>query len=182
MGGGAQIDAGVTVPAPRQVFNEQWPVALRDGALSPHFDRVAEVIQPAPLKEALPRTRALEHAGAILGATVRRLPVAMNGSVDSADLHVQPEFTSARAEVAMWLRGGRATRRRGLDRTYLADAEMYGADIRPLDEVELISPEGDGYRVSFSAPRPSCRRTGHAFPPTGRHRCRHIALHGAPRS
>ncbi|MFH1419679.1 MAG: FAD-dependent oxidoreductase, partial [Planctomycetota bacterium] len=149
VGGGSQIYTAVTLPAPREVFERDWPAGLDREALQPYYDRVAEVIAPSHVPVTLSRTAALETLGRRIGATVTRLPLAMDWPDDVTHLLAAPLTGGLHEEMAVWFRGGRAARKRTLAQTYLPRAEALGVDVRPLHEVETVSPrEAGGYRVA----------------------------------
>ncbi len=149
VGGGSQLYTSVTIPAPAEAFLRGWPEGLNAETLSPYYARVAAVIAPTPIPQALPRTTALEAAGLRLGAAVTRLPLAMDWPTDGTRMSARPEAIPIRRETMTWFQGGALARKRTLDRTYLARAEAAGADLRPLHEVTMISPESHGFRVRY---------------------------------
>jgi cholesterol oxidase len=148
VGGGSHVYTGVTMPAPREVFNDDWPANLQFEDLKPCYDRVEQLLSPSSIPEPPPRTRALQKLGAALGAPAMLLPLAMdwNRSESAHDNGRFPETLCGHA--ATWLRGGPAARKRTLDRNVLARAQAAGAEIRPLHEARAIAPEGAGYRVT----------------------------------
>ena len=73
----------------------------------------------------------------------------MDWPAEPADLCRSPEINGVYRELAVWLKGGRAARKRTLGQTYLAQAQAAGAEIRPLHEVQAISPAAGGYRVNY---------------------------------
>lgn len=150
VGGGSHVYTAVTVPAPPEIFEAGWPSGITREYLDPYYDRVFEVIAPSPIPIDLPRTQALEAAGKLLSAPCIRLPQAMDWT--APDRMSDPPIAAAlRPQASVWLRGGAHSRKRTLDRTYLARAEEFGAEVRPLHEVTAIVPrEGEGYSVEFT--------------------------------
>ncbi len=149
VGGGSQLYTAVTLPAPREVFEHDWPAGLNYDALRPYYDRVAKMIAPSQVPISLSRTIALETLGQRIGATVTRLPLAMDWPEDVAQLCGTPPTDGLQAEMATWFRGGRVARKRTLAKTYLPQAEALGVDLRLLHEVEAVVPRAaGGYRVA----------------------------------
>ncbi len=149
VGGGSNIYTAVTIRPPAEVFDHHWPAGLDYQALAPYYDRVEEIIAPSRTPEALPRVRALEDIGRRMGVGVTRLPLSMDWPEDTTALGAQPETAGVHQEVANWLRGGHAARKRTLDQTYLAQAESDGALVRPLHEALALTPHGSGYCVEY---------------------------------
>lgn len=150
VGGGSQLYTAVTIRAPEEIYTQAWPAGLSAETMAPYFDRVEETIRPSALPITLPRTRALEEAGLALGAHVTRLPLAMSWPDDEREMLAgHGKETGARQRFADWLRGGRSTRKRTLDRTYLEQATRAGAEIRPLHEAISILSKPEGYCVQY---------------------------------
>jgi cholesterol oxidase len=149
IGGGSNIYTAVTIRPPAEIFDNHWPAGLDYQALAPYYDRAEKMIAPTPIPQTLPRVRALETIGRQMGTGVTRLPLSMDWPDDPAALCVQPETNGVHQELATWLGGGHAARKRTLDQTYLPEAESLGARIRPLHEARALAPEGDGYRVEY---------------------------------
>lgn len=149
VGGGSQIYTAVTIPPPAEIFDDNWPTDLRAESLAPCFDRVAEMIRPSPIPKPLSRTLELERIGRRIGATVTRLPQAMDWPDDPSAMSQCPPEQDLWKNLTDWLQGGPVCRKRTLDRTYLAAAVAAGAEIRPLHEAREIIPSRDGYRVEY---------------------------------
>jgi cholesterol oxidase len=149
VGGGSHIYTAVTVPAPREVFDESWPVGVCSDSLAPYYARVAEMISPTPIPQVLSRTTALEELGRRLVAPVTRLPLAMVWPSDLSKLHHRPSPNGVLPELSAWLQGGHAARKRTLAQTYLPQAEALGASILPLHEVQAIIHQRGGYNVQY---------------------------------
>ncbi|MFQ5430321.1 MAG: GMC oxidoreductase [Phycisphaerae bacterium] len=147
LGGGSIVYTAVTIRPPREVFDRGWPTGVTFEALARHYERVEAMIAPTPVPDALPRTTALERIGSQMRAAVSRPPLSMDWPNDTARLHDSRATDGVYPEVAMWLRGGGAARKRTLGRTYLPRAESFGARLLPLHEVDVITPEAGGYRV-----------------------------------
>ncbi|MBK8269117.1 MAG: GMC family oxidoreductase [Planctomycetes bacterium] len=158
VGGGSHLYTAVTVPAPPEVFTKGW-CHLTRGFLDPYYARAQNIIAPSITPVLLERTAALEKAGGQMGGSPVRLPVAIDWPLEKAEMAHAPSFAGLRREMAAWLQGGHCCRKRTLDRTYLALAELKGADVRPLHEVMAIAPSGDGYEVAFQSTREGRPRT-----------------------
>ncbi len=149
VGGGSNLYTAVTLPAPREVFEHDWPVGFDRDRLQVYYDRVAEMIKPSQVPVTLSRTAALETLGHRIGAPVIRLPLAMDWPEDVSQLSAAPPTDGLQAEMAIWFRGGRVARKRTLAKTYLPQAEALGVDLRLLHEVEAVIPrEAGGYRIA----------------------------------
>ncbi len=149
VGGGSQVYTAVTIPAADEIFVDGWPADISATSMRPYYERVREIIAPTVLPSELARTTALEMAGHMMGAAVTRLPVAIDWPSDSKNMDAVPKALSIRQEAMRWLGGGAATRKRTLDRTYLARAAQRGAELRELHEATMIAPKVDGYLVGF---------------------------------
>ena len=149
VGGGANVYTAVTVRPPREAFEDGWPSGLNLETLAPCYNRVEAMIAPTPIPQAVARTTTLESIGRKMGEDVTRLPLSMTWPDDPAVLRQQPVANGVYHELATWLQGGRAARKKTLDQTYLPHAQSHGAEIRPHSEVHAIIPEADAYRVSY---------------------------------
>jgi cholesterol oxidase len=149
VGGGSNIYTAVTIRALGEVFDDHWPAGLNYELLAPYCDRVEQMIAPTQVPLALSRTKALESIGRQMSTDVARLPLSMDWPDDASALGQQHDTNGVYREVATWLRGGRAARKRTLDQTYLPQAESCGAEIRPLHDAVAIVPQHGGYRVDY---------------------------------
>ena len=151
VGGGSNIYTAVTIRPPPEVFERHWPAGITYETLAPPYDRVQAMIAPTPIPQPLSRTAALETIAGRMNAAAARLPLSMDWPDDAAELQRPPATNGVYRELATWLQGGRAARKRTLSQTYLAEAERAGAEIRPLHEVTAIAPHARGYRVEYRA-------------------------------
>ena len=149
VGGGSNVYTAVTMRAPAEVFDDHWPAGLTSEVLAPYYDRVEAEIAPTQIPKALPRTAALETLGRQLNTQVTRLPLSMDWPADPTTLDQPPVTNGVYREAAIWMRGGRAARKRTLEQTYLRAAQQDGAEIRPLHEVRSIAPQGNQYYVEY---------------------------------
>jgi len=149
VGGGSHLYTAVTVPAPPEVFTDAWPDGMSFERMAPYYARVAHVVGPTAIPEALSRTVALESIGGRLGVGVTRLPVAMDWPADAEAMRRSAPGQGLRRDLATLLQGGPLARKRTLDKTYLRRAEELGAEIRPLCEVQTLTPQGECYRIDY---------------------------------
>ena len=149
VGGGSHLYTGVTLPAPPETFADGWPDGMSFERLAPYYARVAQVIRPSAVPKPLERTVALETIGRQLGVQVTRLPVAMDWPDDADDMARPAPAHGLRRHATTLLQGGPTVRKRTLDKTYLRRAEELGAAVRPLCEVQTLTPEGEGYRADY---------------------------------
>lgn len=162
-GGGSLIYANVHLRAPKEVFEQGWPSAYRDGKLDPYYDRVACMLDVQPIKppgaQPLAKTTRLREfaAASHLAGIVQAItpPLAVNFAKDglAGDDAPRPNrFGRKQGACDMrghcWL-GCRKQAKNSLDLNYLAiveDAMLDGqplADIRTLAEVETVEPAVD---------------------------------------
>jgi len=146
VGGGSHLYTGVTVPAPRQIFDDHWPRDLRSDSLRSCYDRVRAVLSPEPTPAPPARAAALEEIAGRMNAASSLLPLTMDWP-ERGGGHNGAWGAGVRGAIATWLRGGPACRKRTLDRTYLSLAESAGAGIRPLHEAVGIAPCPGGYQI-----------------------------------
>jgi cholesterol oxidase len=146
LGGGSQVYTAVTVPAPEEVFQRGWPAAVNAESMRPRYQRVSEMLSPAPCPRPPARTEALEEIGRRMEARATTLPLAMDWQA-SGQQGNHGRVESFRAMAIRLLRGGAGSPKRTLDRTYLARAETAGARLLCLHQAESISPVASGYRV-----------------------------------
>ncbi len=152
VGGTSQLYTAATVRPQAEIFDSGWPAGWRLERLEPYLDRVEGVISPSTVRCELSRTRLLEAAGRAMGASARRLPLAMEWPSDVQRIACAPDIEPSenwRTALVAWLRGGRVARKRTLDRTYLAQAEAAGAEVHPLHEVTRIESRNGGYLLGL---------------------------------
>lgn len=149
VGGGSNVYTAVTIRPQPDVFDNGWPLGLNLESLKPFYDRVEKIIAPTPIPQTLSRTAALEAIGRQMSAEVTRLPLSMAWPDDAGALGRAAATNGLYRELATWLQGGRAARKRTLGDSYLPRAESHGAEIRPLHQVRAIQPDRDGYVVTY---------------------------------
>jgi choline dehydrogenase-like flavoprotein len=146
VGGGSVVYFAAMPRAPRFVFERHgslgrrlWPAGITRDTLEPWYDRVAE---------ALPVTRQewsdVSYAGGLFAAACARAGRTANPVPVAIDLD---ECTNCN-----WMMAGcRFDAKRSLLLNYLPAAVSYGAEIRPLHEVQYLSRTDDGgYRVHYN--------------------------------
>ncbi len=166
VGGTSHLYTAVTLPAPAEVFDERWPVGLNLQTLEPYYSRVREMIAPCEMPGTLPRMEALESIAPQVGGRFTQLPLSMTWPAQPTVMNANPSPNGVYHELATWLRGGRAARKRTVADNYLQAAEERGAVILPLHEAQRIEVRDGQYSVAcrrwmgsswasreFSAPR-----------------------------
>ncbi|MFI8829219.1 FAD-dependent oxidoreductase [Streptomyces sp. NPDC053431] len=144
VGGGSVVYFAASLRAPTFAFERQgslgrriWPADLTRSALDPWYDRV---------EEALPVTRTawpdVSYAGGVLAAACHRAGMTCNPVPLAVD-------TRTCTNCNWMLSGCHFDAKRSLLLNYLPAAEAYGASIRPLHEVQTLSPSNlPGYRYT----------------------------------
>ncbi|MFF3062479.1 GMC family oxidoreductase N-terminal domain-containing protein [Streptomyces sp. NPDC057909] len=146
VGGGSVVYFAASLRAPALVFERHgslqhriWPTSLTRATLDPWYDRV---------EQALPVTRldwdSISYAGGVLAAACHRAGHTCNPVPVAVDL--------ARCTDCNWMLSGcRFDAKRSLLLNYLPAAETHGAEIRPLHEVQTITPSLlSGYRYAVT--------------------------------
>lgn len=136
VGGGSLIYANIHIrPDPLIFASASWPASITRATLDPYFDRVAAMLELAPLPADQPIVKRdlFRAAAAAIGREV-------------FDPEQAVDWASCRY-VAECEFGCRFGAKRSVDRTYLAVAESRGATIAPLTEVDGIVPVAGGYRL-----------------------------------
>ncbi len=174
LGGGSLIYANVLLRKPEHTF-AGWPVSLAD--LEPHYEQVERMMdaQRFPMKSpgfATPKTRAMEHAAALLGvpwqlprlavtfANRDRLP-AIGEPIpvpEYGNVHGLPRQTCRLCgECDIGCNYGA---KNTLDHNYLSAARHHGAELRTRCEVRTFEPRaGGGFTVDYVFHDP--QRSGH---------------------
>jgi enediyne biosynthesis protein E9 len=145
VGGGSVVYFAAMPRAPGFVFERRggigrrmWPASITRAALDPWYDRVAE---------ALPVTSQswndVTYSGGVFAAACARAGHTANPAPAAIDMS---ECTNCN-----WMMAGcRFDAKRSLLLNYLPAALSFGAQIRPLHEVQHISRTEDGYRVHYN--------------------------------
>ena len=167
VGGGSLCYSSVILPPNPQIFDEGWPAPIQFEDLQRFFDLVRRMLGVRTIPEGQRTTRNhLLRDGAVATGQDKRLfdaPLAI--SFDD-DLDTQTEgmlesiqTKAKRNEHGKWQGscthlgncdiGCNVQAKNTLDLNYLASAENWGADIRPLHIVRCITPDSNGYCVSY---------------------------------
>jgi cholesterol oxidase len=151
VGGGSLVYANVQLRAPADVFCSGWPQAIHREALDPYYDRTEEALLPMQTPEGLPKMKAFAAAGRLVGKQARRLPLAVNFEGDRAHPFSGVQQKSCE-NLGRCDAGCPIHAKNTIDITYVARAERYGAEVRPLHEVRRLEPPANGvglWRVGF---------------------------------
>ncbi len=151
VGGGSLIYSNVQKAPPAEVF-ARWPQPISLDYLRPYYERVREMLEPAPVPVELRRLRAFEaaHAAARLPGRLERPDLAIR--FGSGDEEVVNKFGASQKACDFCgdcVLGCDRHAKNTLDLTYLKRAEALGAEVWPLCEVTRLAPHNDGYEVSF---------------------------------
>lgn len=184
VGGGSLIYANVSVEAKPEVFDHRWPQGITHATLKPHYDRVAQMMDVAPIpdNQLTARYWLMKEGAEKLGWGERfhKVPLAVSFDPDfdpqrapaRDDCHSKP-FTNRHGmgqgtcvHCGNCDIGCQVKAKNTLDLNYLAVAERHHAEIRPLHLVMKIEPLGDapgsGYRVHFDRLEGGQRHPGSA--------------------
>lgn len=154
VGGGSLVYANVQLRAPADVFEQHWPKAITREALEEWYDRTEEALEPVPTPTdpALPKVGAFAAAGRRVGKEAEPLPLA----VHFGEPRKHP-FSGVHQEGCQNLGhcdiGCPVNARNTVDITYIARAEHYGAEVRPLHLAERIEPPsraGGNWTVTYA--------------------------------
>lgn len=165
VGGGSLIYANVSLPPTEAAFERGWPEAIDHAALQPHVDRVGHMlgVQTLPDNQHTDRTRLMRDAADALGDghRFRMVPQAISfnpdwhyGLDEPFDIRHSRPWTNPHGRLQGTCVhcgncdiGCPTQAKNTLDLNYLARAENLGAEVRPLHQVQCLTPEGSGYRV-----------------------------------
>ncbi|MGW2965174.1 GMC family oxidoreductase N-terminal domain-containing protein [Streptomyces sp. NPDC001220] len=146
VGGGSVVYFAASLRAPSYAFERHgsigrrmWPASLSRATLDPWYDRV---------EQALPVARTgwsdVSYAGGVLAAACQRAGHTCNPVPVAVD-------TAACTNCNWMLSGCAFDAKRSMLLNYLPAAEAHGAVIRPLHEVQLITPSLEsGYRYAVA--------------------------------
>jgi len=165
VGGGSLVYANISCDAKPEAFAAGWPAQIDYAELAPHYARVAEYMEvaPVPANQWTERMRLMKDAAAAIGHGERfaqlDLAVMFDAGWTYADfprgVEASREVTNkhgAKQGTCVHLGncdiGCEANARNTLDLNYLYVAEnRFHAEIRPLHLVSRIEPDAGGYRV-----------------------------------
>lgn len=170
LGGGSLVNAGVSIRPDMRVFQEGWPraYALQDqtdakgnpvNALTDHFDFVAGQLgaTEVPREKWPPKMLALQQSAARM--TQPFTPAQINVTFKRG----KNFFGFEQAACTMCgdcCSGCNYGAKNTLLMNYLPDAYRHGAFIATCAEVEMVSPDGDGYVVSLRGKPQTLRANG----------------------
>jgi cholesterol oxidase len=154
VGGGSLVYANVQLRAPDAIFDDPaWPAAIDGGELDRFYTRTEEALDPhtTPPQPPLPKVAAFDRMAENAGRTALRLPIAVHFGADRrhpfSGVFQQGCDNLGRCDV-----GCPRMSKNTIDITYIARAEMFGAEVYPLHEVHRLDPpahRGEDWRVSF---------------------------------
>jgi cholesterol oxidase len=151
VGGGSLVYTNVQKVPPAEVFRG-WPEPISLDYLRPYYERVREMLEPAPIPHDLQRIRAFEaaHARAGLPGRVERPDLAVRFGEGDAE-RVNPFGASQQPchLCGSCVFGCDRHAKNTLDLTYLQRAETLGAQVWPLCQVVQIAPRDTGYEIVF---------------------------------
>ncbi|MDO3634620.1 GMC oxidoreductase [Mycolicibacterium arseniciresistens] len=149
VGGGSLVYAGVNVRPVQKVFDDpRWPAGTSRHSLDPYYDRVAKMLEVAPLPvgERVPKREVFRYAGEQMGRPVVDPDESVRWPARTALLaspRRQPCVYCAECEFGCQV-GAKHT----ADSTYLAEARARGAVVRPGRVVVGLRAVTDGYAVT----------------------------------
>jgi cholesterol oxidase len=148
VGGGSLVYANVNVRPDEKVFDDpRWPAGTSRDTLNPYYDRVAKMLDvaPIPVGQSMPKRDRFRYAAQQLGRPVFDPDESVHWPAATAyaasTRHRACEFL-AECEFGCQI-GAKHT----ADTTYLAEAEDRGAIVRPGRLVVGLRPVADGYSV-----------------------------------
>jgi cholesterol oxidase len=153
VGGGSLVYASVQLRAAPEVFQRDWPAAISRDELDPWYDLTEDALQPrtTPSEPVLPKVGAFAALGAQAGHEAAPLPIA----VHFGEPRRHP-FSGVAQEGCQNLglcdAGCPVNAKNTVDITYVARAEVHGAQVRPLHLVTGIEPPsrpGERWTVAF---------------------------------
>ena len=155
VGGGSIPYFNVQLRAPAAIFERpEWPAAMTRDLLDRYYERAESVMTPAPLVppagDKLPnRTETFLRGAAGAGYEPQLMPIAVySGEPRAHPLSGLGQVPCSYSSSCML--GCRSRAKTGVDVTYLPWGESNGLEIRPLHQVERITPApgGEGYQVT----------------------------------
>lgn len=153
VGGGSHIYTGILEEPPAEFFGA-FPDEISADEMHPYFERVREMLRPAPIPSLPPKNRVFEAAVAAAGLPAPEYPdVAVVWGEDP--LHpttvtnaagVVQRTSTWRGDCFVGCEDGSKTT---LDLTYVPLALRHGAELRPLCEVTALDATREGYSVHY---------------------------------
>jgi cholesterol oxidase len=153
VGGGSLVYANVQLRAPAEVFEQSWPAAIDRERLEPWYDLTEDALQPVhtPAEPPLPKVGAFAAAARHAGREATPLPIAVHfGEKRNHPFSAVPQEgckNLGRCDLGCPIHA-----KNTVDITYIARAETYGAEVRPLHLAGTIEPPsrpGGNWTVEF---------------------------------
>jgi cholesterol oxidase len=153
VGGGSLVYANVQLRAPDEVFDHGWPAAVTREALEPWYDRTEKVLEAetTPAVPALAKVRAFQAMAVAAGSPSKPLPLAVHFGKDRANPFGQAAQSGCK-NLGRCVLGCPIGAKNTIDITYLARAELAGAEVHPLHEARRLQPParaGQPWTVGF---------------------------------
>ncbi len=167
VGGGSLCYSSVLMRPDSRIFDEGWPSQIRFQDLQPQYDLVSRMLEvrTIPEKQRTVRNHLLREAAASVGYASRVFDTPLAINFDDA-FRFDREHPQAIDEVVArqnphgrWQGtcmhlgncdiGCDVQAKNTLDLNYIASAENWGADVRPLHFVKAIAAENGGYRMDY---------------------------------
>ena len=156
VGGGSLIYANIHIRPDSLVFDDpRWPASLNRRTLDPYYDKVAAQIAIAPLPESLavPKRDAFRQAAAALSRDIFDPDQAVTWPGDPTNAgHAGGGGGPAGGMCQMVAEcefGCPHGAKHSMDRTYLAEAERLGVEVRPGVVARVVRPVDGGYAVAY---------------------------------
>jgi Choline dehydrogenase and related flavoproteins len=157
VGGGSLVYFNVHIRTPKEIFEHaRWPKGVKRDVLNPFYDKAKEMLEAKPLTPPadldMPnRTMSFIQAARGAGRQAELVDICVNTDMDKVNR--QGIRQDACVYCGNCMLGCHVHAKNTLDLNYLVLAEMNGAAIFPLHQVEKIEPiepvETNGYRVHF---------------------------------
>ncbi|MDX1929756.1 MAG: GMC oxidoreductase [Pirellulaceae bacterium] len=167
VGGGSLCYSSVLLPPSPRIFAGGWPPEIDFRSLQPHYDLVSRMlgVRTIPEQQRTVRNQLLRAAAARSGYASRVFdtPLAINfdvdfrfdrkhpQNIDKVKAHKNPHgrWQGTCMHLGNCDIGCDVQAKNTLDLNYIASAENWGADVRPLHFVTAISTLNGGYRVDY---------------------------------
>ena len=166
VGGGSLCYSSVIMPADRDIFENGWPEEITFESMQGHYQKASEMLgaQTIPTGQVTQRNKLLKSAAQKAGYENRFFDTPLAIAFDEEFNYELEDPIDKKHTKAFQNRHGRwqgtcvhlgncdigcnVRAKNTLDLNYLAEAELHGAQIRPLHLVRSIAPDSGGYRVS----------------------------------
>ncbi|WP_301122552.1 GMC oxidoreductase [Mycolicibacterium fortuitum] len=153
VGGGSLIFNGIQAQ-PEDEYFDGFPAEISGTEMRPYFDKVRAMLRPSPLPGGPKDNTLFEAAAQAAGLGPVRYPdmaIAWGEDPSKPETVVNAagvlQNTSLNVDSTFW--GCADKSKSTLDLTYIPHAVRHGAHLRPLCEVEGVSPIEGGYEVAY---------------------------------